>query len=116
MIASEPRQPTTRAGTRDSPLSSERITAVVHAAAAAVKGDRTQLMDVVQAIQYHLGHLPKGAVPLVADALGVHAVEVEDTVSFYAYLEREPKGRFSHSAVEDTGVINEGRRRSGAGL
>jgi hypothetical protein len=59
MIASEPRRPTTRAGTPDSPLSPERIAAVVHAAAAAVRTDRTRLMDVVQAIQYHLGHIPK---------------------------------------------------------
>jgi [NiFe] hydrogenase diaphorase moiety large subunit len=40
---------------------------------------------------------------LVADALGMHAVEVEDMVSFYAYLDREPKGRF-HIRLSKTPV------------
>ena len=34
------------------------------------------------------------AVHLVAASLGMHAVQVEDMVSFYAFLNREPKGRF----------------------
>jgi [NiFe] hydrogenase diaphorase moiety large subunit len=91
-MASDPEHPS---GRPDSPASPEQVAAVVHKAVAEVEGDRTRLMDVVQAIQYRLlGYIPKAAVRLVADALGMRAVEVEDMVSFYAYLDREPKGRF----------------------
>ena len=86
-----------------SPASPEHIAAVVHAAVAEVGADRARLMDVVQAIQYRLGYIPKAAVEGVADALAMHAVEVEDMVSFYAYLDREPKGRF-HIRLSKTPV------------
>ncbi|HXQ41249.1 MAG TPA: NAD(P)H-dependent oxidoreductase subunit E [Candidatus Udaeobacter sp.] len=56
--------------------------------------DRSRLMDIVQAAQYRLGHLSDETIHAVAAGLGIHAVEVEDMVSFYAFLNREPKGRF----------------------
>ncbi len=87
----------------DEPAPPEQVQAVVRAAVAEVEADRTRLMDVVQAIQYRLGYIPKSAVLLVAEALGIHAVEVEDMVSFYAYLDREPKGRF-HIRLSKTPV------------
>jgi len=74
--------------------SPEQVEALVRETVAEVKADRTRLMDVVQAIQQRLGYIPDAAVRLAAGALGIHAIEVEDMVSFYAYLDRKPKGRF----------------------
>ena len=76
------------------PAPPEQVEALVREAVAEVKADRTRLMDVVQAVQKRLGYFPDAAVRLAAGALGIHAVEVEDMVSFYAYLDRKPKGRF----------------------
>lgn len=59
-----------------------------------LQADRTRLMDVVQAVQHRLGHLSDDAVHAIAERLGMHGVEVEDMVSFYAFLNRQPKGRF----------------------
>jgi len=56
-------------------------------------GDRGRLMDVVLAVQHRLGHVSDEAVRAIALKLGMHAVEVEDMVSFYAFLDRESRGR-----------------------
>jgi [NiFe] hydrogenase diaphorase moiety large subunit len=55
--------------------------------------DRSRLMDVVQAVQYRFGHVGDDAVQVIATCLGMHAVEIEDMVSFYAFLDREARGR-----------------------
>ncbi|MGD0634107.1 MAG: NAD(P)H-dependent oxidoreductase subunit E [Beijerinckiaceae bacterium] len=55
--------------------------------------DRSRLMDMVQAVQRHFGHVGNDAVQALAKALGIHAVEIEDMVSFYAFFDREPRGR-----------------------
>jgi [NiFe] hydrogenase diaphorase moiety large subunit len=51
-------------------------------------------MDIVQAVQNKLGYIPQAAISLIAGHLGIHVVEIEDMVSFYTFLTREPKGRF----------------------
>jgi [NiFe] hydrogenase diaphorase moiety large subunit len=56
--------------------------------------DRTRLMDIVQEAHRRLGCLDEAAILSIAECLGVHAVEIKDMVSFYAFLNREPKGRF----------------------
>lgn len=56
--------------------------------------DRSRLMDIVQAVQQRFGYVSDDAVRTIATGLGVHAVEIEDMVSFYAFLAREPRGRF----------------------
>ena len=71
-----------------------QVTAVVDAVLKEYGSDRTRLMDIVQAIQRRLGQIPNAAVHAVAAGVGVHAVQVEDMVSFYAFLNQEPKGRF----------------------
>jgi [NiFe] hydrogenase diaphorase moiety large subunit len=71
-----------------------QVAAVVDAAVKEFAADRTRLMDIVQAIQHRLGYISDQAVHAVAAGLGIHAVEVEDMVSFYGFLNRKPKGRF----------------------
>ena len=57
-------------------------------------GDRSRLLDIAEAVQHRFGSISDEAVKALADGLGMHAVEVEDMVSFYAFLDREPRGRF----------------------
>jgi [NiFe] hydrogenase diaphorase moiety large subunit len=61
---------------------------------AAVGGDRTRLLDVLQDAQRQFGHVGDEAVQAIAAGLGMHPVEVEDTLSFYAFLDQMPRGRF----------------------
>lgn len=87
----------TAATARAEPSSSTatpQTAAVVDAVIKEFDADRSRLMDIVQKIQRRLGYIPDAAVHAVAAGLGIHAVDVEDMVSFYAFLNREPKGRF----------------------
>jgi len=59
----------------------------------AFAADRSRLMDIVLAVQHRFGHVSDDAVRLIAAGLEIHPVEVEDTVSFYAFLDRERRGR-----------------------
>jgi [NiFe] hydrogenase diaphorase moiety large subunit len=56
--------------------------------------DRTRLVDILQAVQSRYGTVADADASAIAAALGIHAVEVEDTVSFYQFFNRAPKGRF----------------------
>jgi [NiFe] hydrogenase diaphorase moiety large subunit len=55
--------------------------------------DRTRLMDIVIAVQQSFGHVDDDAAQAISKGLGMHRVEVEDMVSFYAFFDRQPKGR-----------------------
>ena len=68
--------------------------AIVGGIVSAVHADRSRLMDIVQAVQHRFGYLSDEAIRAIATQLGIHPVEVEDMSSFYAFLNREPKGRF----------------------
>jgi [NiFe] hydrogenase diaphorase moiety large subunit len=56
-------------------------------------GDRTRLMDIVLAVQHRFGNVGDEAIQAIATGLGIHPVEVEDMLSFYAFLNREARGR-----------------------
>jgi [NiFe] hydrogenase diaphorase moiety large subunit len=71
-----------------------QLDATVDAIIRDIGSDRSRLLDVVQAIQRRYGFISDDAINAVAAGLHMHAVEVEDTVSFYAFLNRTPKGRF----------------------
>ena len=77
----------------DSRLRSD-VQSIVGAIVDAVQADRNRLMDIVQAVQQRVGYLSDEAIHAIASRLGIHGVEVEDMASFYAFLNREPKGRF----------------------
>jgi [NiFe] hydrogenase diaphorase moiety large subunit len=55
--------------------------------------DPRRLMDIALAVQHRFGHISDESVRIIAEGLGIHPVEVEDMVSFYAFLDREPRGR-----------------------
>lgn len=73
-----------------SPESSRSVEAIVKNFA----GDRGRLLDIVQEVQRLYGWVSYEAMQAIANVIGIRAVEVEDMVSFYAFLNRTPKGRF----------------------
>ncbi len=55
--------------------------------------DRGRLLAIVHALQESLGYLSDKTIDALAAELGIHRVEVVDVASFYAFLNREPKGQ-----------------------
>ena len=74
------------------PLTSPEVNDIVDLVLA-LGSDRTRLMDVVLRVQDRLGCVSPEACRTIATTLGIHAVEVEDMVSFYAFLDMHPRGR-----------------------
>ncbi len=55
---------------------------------------RSALIPILQVLQGKYGVITDFAMQTVADELGIHPAEVYGVVSFYAFLNNEPKGRF----------------------
>ena len=51
------------------------------------------LLEVLHEVQAELGHIPPGAIPLIADELNLSRAEVHGVVSFYHYFRHSPPGR-----------------------
>lgn len=58
-------------------------------------GDETRLMDILLDIQEALGHLSDPTLTRIARCLNISRVDVVQTVSFYHFFAREPRGRFT---------------------
>ena len=58
-------------------------------------GDETRLMDILIDLQDELGFLSRETVADIARALRVPQVDVEQTVSFYHFFARAPRGKFT---------------------
>jgi [NiFe] hydrogenase diaphorase moiety large subunit len=56
--------------------------------------DRSALIPILQDVQRRYGHISDFAMQVIADALGLHPVEVYGVVSFYAFLNTGTRGRF----------------------
>jgi len=56
--------------------------------------DRSRLLDIVEQVQHRFGHVSDAAIQAISTLLGIQRVEIEDMVSFYAFFNREPRGRF----------------------
>jgi [NiFe] hydrogenase diaphorase moiety large subunit len=59
-----------------------------------VASERSRLLDIVEAVQQRFGFVSEGAVQAIAIGLSLHPVEVQDMLSFYAFFDRHPRGRF----------------------
>jgi [NiFe] hydrogenase diaphorase moiety large subunit len=68
-------------------------TEAVEAIVADFEADRSRLLDIVEAVQRKWGYVGDDAVQVIAAGLRIHAVEVEDMLSFYAFFDRHPRGR-----------------------
>jgi [NiFe] hydrogenase diaphorase moiety large subunit len=66
---------------------------IVARAIQSVNKDRSRLLDIVEQVERSFGYISDEAVQAIAHGLGIHDVEVDDTVSFYSFLDREKRGR-----------------------
>ena len=55
--------------------------------------DETRLMDILLDIQAELGHLSDATLAQIARTLNISQVDVVQTVSFYHFFAREPRGK-----------------------
>jgi [NiFe] hydrogenase diaphorase moiety large subunit len=72
--------------------SAPTLAIVVDRLVQAVGADRGRLMDIVLGVQEAFGEVSDAAVTAIAAGVGLHRVEVDDMVSFYAFFDRTPKG------------------------
>ena len=63
------------------------------ARAAAIAHPHELIVDALRAVQTHHGWVPDAGVDLVAELLGVLAVEVEEVATFYDKIFRRPVGK-----------------------
>ncbi|MFC1607513.1 NAD(P)H-dependent oxidoreductase subunit E [Candidatus Latescibacterota bacterium] len=63
--------------------------------------DNTRLMDILRDVQKQFGCVSDEAIDAIAQAVSIARVEVESTVSFYAFLSKEPKGTFVIRLCDD---------------
>lgn len=78
---------------RAAPAAEADIADAVARAAARFAGERGALLPMLHAIQHELGHVPDGAVPLIASALNLSRADVHGVVTFYHDFRRQPAGR-----------------------
>ncbi|MFH1841634.1 MAG: NADH-quinone oxidoreductase subunit NuoE [bacterium] len=55
---------------------------------------RRALLPILQEVQSEQRHVSPFAMQIIADVLGIHPVEVYSVVTFYSFLDHEPKGHF----------------------
>ena len=60
-----------------------------------------RMMDIVQAVQKTFGFVSDDAIELIAKATSTPRVDVESTVSFYAFLSKTPKGKIVIRLCDD---------------
>jgi len=72
----------------------ERLRDDIVALASKHGNDRAALIPILQEIQKRHQQISEFAMQVVADALGIHPVEVFSVVSFYSFLGTAPKGKF----------------------
>ena len=58
-------------------------------------GDSTRLMDMLIDIQSERGHLSDWTIYQIAKLLDIPRVDVEQTVSFYHFFTKEPRGKYT---------------------
>lgn len=56
--------------------------------------ERRALLPILQIVQSKNGYVSDLAMQDIADMMGIHPVEVYGVVSFYGFLDTEPKGKF----------------------
>jgi [NiFe] hydrogenase diaphorase moiety large subunit len=72
---------------------SEDLKAIIKIICREFGNDRARLMDIVLRVQEQHGSVCDDAMDAIAEALGIHRVEVESLVTFYSFLKEKPNGR-----------------------
>lgn len=78
--------------------------------------DRTRLLDILEAVERRLGHVPEAAVDAIAGELGMPRVDVAGVVSFYSFLSAAPRGRVVIRLCDDVPDRMLGAEQVGSGL
>jgi [NiFe] hydrogenase diaphorase moiety large subunit len=63
--------------------------------------DRVSLMDILSSVQAEFGSVSDAAIDAVAEAVSIPRVEVESTVTFYAFLSKGQKGKIVIRLCDD---------------
>jgi len=72
---------------------SKDLSAAVKEICLQYSNDRTCLMDILRKVQADWGSVSDEAIDVIAGAVSIPRVEVESTVTFYAFLSKEKKGK-----------------------
>jgi [NiFe] hydrogenase diaphorase moiety large subunit len=67
----------------------------VHSIIKKYNGDETRLMDILIDIQSELGHLSEWTIEQISKSLDIPKVNIEQTVSFYHFFSKEPRGKYA---------------------
>ena len=73
---------------------SERLRDEIIAMADKFGRERSSLMPMLQEVQAKYACVSSDAMQMIADQLGIHPVEVYSVVTFYAFLNEHPKGKY----------------------
>ena len=71
---------------------SENLAQAVKKTCSTFGNDRTRMMDIVREVQKEFGCVSDEAIDIIAGSVSCPRVEVESTVSFYAFLSEKQKG------------------------
>ncbi len=72
---------------------------------------RASLMPILQDVQARHAVVSDFAMQVIADELGIHPAEVYGVVSFYAFLDHEPRGRFQIRLCQTLSCDLDGKAR-----
>jgi [NiFe] hydrogenase diaphorase moiety large subunit len=89
----------------------ERMSAEIAALAERLGRERTSLVPMLLEIKRKYHRLNSFALQAIADALGIHPVEVHSVVSFYAFLGDHPQGRFVIRLCRTISCAMQGKER-----
>ena len=67
----------------------------VHSAISKYNQDKMRLMDILIEIQDIENHISENAVRIISEKLELSLVDVEQTISFYHFLSKEPQGKYT---------------------
>lgn len=72
---------------------SENLKTVVEEICTSCGNDKSRMMDIVRKVQARYGCVSDEAINVIASSVSIPRVEVESTVSFYAFLSKDQKGK-----------------------
>ncbi|MBT4484563.1 MAG: NAD(P)H-dependent oxidoreductase subunit E, partial [Candidatus Latescibacteria bacterium] len=80
---------------------SEKLIKIVRQICSEHDNDRTRMMDILIAVQKEIGSVNDDAIDIIAETVSCPRVEVDSTVSFYAFLSKEQKGEIVIRLCDD---------------
>src|SRR5208283_696997 len=72
--------------------------------------DPTRLMDILIDVQIELGYISPASIIIISSKLNLSRVDVEQTISFYHFFHREPKGRYTIYLNDSAVSVMKGRK------